>query len=545
MPSITVSYRDICRLLGKRVEQLKLCERLSMLGMEAEAAGDEIKLEITHNRPDLLSSEGVARALKGFLRIETCMPIYGVSRSSVTVEVDRSVETVRPYIAAGVVEGVKLTDAVITSLMQLQEKLHTSLCRNRRKGSIGVYDLDTINPPLRYTTTLPDGIRFIPLDLGQEMSPAEILHEHPKGIEYGPIIRDLPRFPLLIDSQGVVLSIPPIINSEDTRVEEDTKGLFIDVTGLDEHMVNLALKIMMTGLSERGFKLKSAIIKYPGRRVTTPDLRPRKFRLDAREVNRVIGTRSSPNEVAKIAGAMRYGVSKAKGELLTLLIPPYRGDIMHKIDIIEDIAIGYGYDNLELTIPKVLTVGERDSVEKLSDRARRVMTGLGFMEAMTYTLTNPRANFELMRVDGEAAEIANPVSEEYTMIRGCLLPSLLLVLKENRGNPLPQRVFEVGDIVVLDPKTEIGARNVKRVAAVAIGEDFGFTYIKAAAEALLRELGIEWGVRETSSPSFIGGRVAEFLVNGESRVIVGELHPEVIVGFELEHPVAAFELDLK
>lgn len=354
---------------------------MSMLGMEAETAGDEIKLEITHNRPDLLSPEGVARALKGFLRIETGMPSYIVIGSRVTVEVDRSTEEVRPYIAAGIVEEVKLTDSVIASLMQLQEKLHASLCRNRRKGSIGVYDLDRINPPIRYTTTLPDGIRFTPLDAGREMSPAEILREHPKGIEYGPIMKDLPRFPLLLDSHGVVLSMPPIINSEDTRVRENTKNLLIDVTGLDERVVNLALKIMMTALSERGFKLRSVTIKYPHRRVRTPDLHPRKFRLDVQEVNRMVGIRSSPDEIAKIAGTMRYGVFEVRDEIMTLLIPPYRGDIMHKVDVIEDIAIGYGYDNLVPTLPKVLTVGERNPIEKLSDKARRVMTGLGFMEA--------------------------------------------------------------------------------------------------------------------------------------------------------------------
>ncbi len=545
MPSITVSYHDLCRLLGKRVEQKKLCNHLSMMGIEAEAAGDEIKLEVSHNRPDLLSPEGVARALRGFLGIEVGLPSYGLRASGVTVEADRSVKSIRPYIAAGVVTGVRLTNDVVTALMQVQEKLHASLCRNRQRGSIGVYDLDTITPPIRYTTTLPDGIRFVPLDFGRELTSAQILHEHPKGIEYGAIIQNLPRYPLLIDSRGVVLSMPPIVNSEDTRVTENTKEFFIDVTGQEERVVNQVLTILMTGLAERGFKLKSVVVKYPSKRIRAPDLTPQKWRLSAHNANKTIGLKLMPGEIAKIAKKMRYGVAKTRGDVLTLLAPPYRTDIMHEVDLIEDIAIGYGYDRLEPTLPKVLTTGKRAPIEKISDKTRRVLTGLGFMEAMTYTLTNPRVSFELMRKKGEAAEIANPVSEEYTIIRNSLLPSLLSALRENRRNPLPHRIFEVGDVVVLDEKAETGTRNVRRAAAAVIGDNLGFTYIKAAAEALLRELGVAWEVHTARHPSFLDGRAAELTAGDKRLGVVGEIHPEVILGFELEHPVAVFEIDLE
>jgi len=545
MPSINLNYRDLCNLLGKSIEKDRLCERLSMLGLEAEAIENEIKVEVAHNRPDLLSSEGIARAMRGFLRIETGLPNYKMHPSGVTVEVDKSVETICPYIVAGVVRGVKLTDDVIASLMQAQEKLHALLCRKRRKASIGVYDLDKIKPPVRYTTTLPDGIRFIPLDFDRELSPAEILREHPKGIEYGPIIQELPRYPLLIDSLGTVLSMPPIINSEDTRVTAGTKGFFIDVTGHEERVINQTLTILMTGLAERGFDLKSVVVKYPKRRLITPNLRPRKFHVNTRDVNKIVGINIRPKQIAKLAEAMRYGVTKVNDSSLTLLIPPYRTDIMHEIDVIEDITISYGYDKLEPTFPKVLTIGERAPIEKLCDKSRRVLTGIGFMEVMTYTLTNTRINFELMRLKGEAAEIANPVSEDYTIVRNSLLPSLLLVLRQNRHNPLPQKIFEVGDVVVLDKQSETGARNVRRAAAAIMGEGFGFTYMKAAAEALLRELGSTFEVQATWHPSFIDGRVAEFLIRGEKVGIVGELHPEVIVGFELENPIVVFEIDLK
>ncbi|MBA7593333.1 hypothetical protein ES703_00251 [subsurface metagenome] len=545
MPSITVSYRDLCKLLGRRIGLKKLLGHLVMIGIDiTEAAGDELKLEVAHNRPDLLSPEGVARVLKGFLGIEIGLPSYEPSASGVMVQVDRSVKPIRPFIAAGVVTKVKLIDEIVASLMQVQEKLHASLCRNRRRGSIGVYDLDTIEPPVRYTTTLPDGIRFVPLEFNRELTPAQILREHPKGIEYGSITRGWSRYPLLVDSRGVVLSIPPIINSESTRVTSKTRQLFIDVTGEDERVANQSLTILMTGLAERGFELRSVAVKYPGRRVRTPDLRPRRHRLSARNANEFIGLNLKPRGIAKIAEHMRYGIADIWGDILTLLAPPYRSDLMHEVDIIEDIAIGYGYDQLEPTLPKVVTTGERTPIERLSERARRVLTGLGFMEAMTYTLTNLRTNFELMRARGEAVEIANPVSEEYTIIRNSLLPCLLSVLRANRRNPLPQRVFEVGDVALLDEGAETGARNVRRAAAAVIGEGLGFTYIKAVAETLLRELGISHEVRPIEHSSFLEGRAAEFVSDGKSLGIVGEIHPEVILGFELEHPVVTFEFDL-
>jgi len=532
-------------LLGKRVNLARLLKRLPMLGIEVgEVIGDELKLEIMHNRPDLLSAEGVARALKGFLGIEVGLPSYRLKDSGITVNVDASTKAVRPYIVGGVVENVKLTDAGVVQLMQIQDKLHETLGRNRRKVAIGIHDLDKVRPPFRYTTVTPKGIKFVPLDMDRELTPAQILREHPKGIDYAHLLHDFSRYPLIIDSQKEVLSMPPIINGQLTRVTENTKRLFIDSTGTDELALNQALTILMTGFAERGFKLGSITIKYPNRRVRVPELKDVRCRLNMRSANETIGLDLKPREIASIMKRMRFNVIGTKGDIMTLLVPPYRTDIMHEVDLIEDLAIGYGYDKLEPTLPNVVTVGERQKIEALSDKVRQVLIGLGFMETMTFTLTNPHTNFELMRASGEAATIANPISEEYTILRTWLLPCLIAVLRANRRHPLPQRVFEVGDVVLLDEGTETGAKNLRRVAAAVIGDEGNLTYIKAVAEALLRELGTAWEVKPIDHPSFLEGRAAEFIVAGRRLGIVGELHPEVILGFELEHPVAAFELDL-
>jgi phenylalanyl-tRNA synthetase beta chain len=546
MPTISVSYSDLCNLLGRRVSLATLSKRLPMIGIEVnEIIGDELRLEIFHNRPDLLSAEGVARMLKGVLGIEVGLPTYKLFNSGITVQVDPSTKAVRPYVVGGVVEGVKLTDASISQLMQIQDKLHETLGRNRRKVAIGIHDLAKVRPPFRYTTVLPEGIKFTPLDMDRELTPAQILKEHPKGVQYGHLLQNFPRYPLIIDSKDEVLSMPPIINGELTRVTEKTERLFIDVTGTDAMALEQALTILMTGFAERGFKLGSISIKYPNRRVRVPQLKVARYRLSIRTANETIGLNLKAGEVASIMKRMRFGVSGTKGDIMTVLVPPYRTDIMHEVDLIEDLAIGYGYDRLKPTLPNVATVGERQEIEVLSDKVRRVLTGLGFMEVMTFTLTNSRTNFELMRTSGEAATIANPISEEYTILRTWLLPCLMAVLRANKRHPLPQRVFEVGDVVLLEEGAETGAINVRRVAAAVIGDEGNLTYVKAVAEALMRELGIAWEVRPMDHPSFLEGRAAELIIAGRRLGMVGELHPEVILGFELEHPVAAFELDLQ
>ncbi|MEM3519622.1 MAG: phenylalanine--tRNA ligase subunit beta [Candidatus Hadarchaeales archaeon] len=545
MPQITVGYRDLCRLLGRRLSVEKLCKHLLLMGIEAEAVGDQLVLDISHNRPDLLSPEGIARALKGFLGIETGMPEYRVTPSKVIVEVDRSVFGIRPFIAAGVVEDVKLSNDIVASLMQVQEKLHTSFCRNRRKASIGVYDLDTTTETIRYTSVSPDGISFVPLDFAEPLTPAEILQQHPKGIAYSKLLQGLPRYPILIDSQGKVLSMPPIVNSEDTRVRPETRRLFIDVTGTDEKIVNRALVLVMTSLAERGFSLKSVKVKYPGKVRRTPTFESARHTVDILRANRYIGISLTGKEMAEILERMRHKVLGREGGRLKVLSPPYRFDILHEVDLIEDIAIGYGYDRLEPKIPKVVTTGERHPVERLSDVVREIMIGLGFSEVLTYTLTNQSSNFEMMMTSGEAVEISNPVSGEYTILRTSLIPSLLAALRENRRNPLPQKIFEVGDVVLLDDSVETGARNVRRVGGAMIGEGLGFARIKAVVNALLRELGVVSEMRGCSHPSFIEGRAAEIIVGGRVRGILGEIHPQVIVNFELSDPVSAFEIDLE
>lgn len=545
MPTITVELSDLNRLLGESHTLGELRQPLQNLGIEVEGATAEgLKLEVHHNRPDFLGVEGVARALKGYLGIETGLPDYELKEPSMKLEVDESIEGIRPVAVMGLVENAGFDEVSLRALMDLQENLHKNLGRDRRKISIGAYDLEGMKPPIRYTTTPPDGEGFVPLEFEERLSPEEILEKHPKGQKYGYLISDHDRYPLLVDSEGEVLSMPPIINSDPPRVTTSTTKFGVDVTGIDETVARQAMEIIMGAAAERGFDISAVKVEYPDRDFQTPTLENKERSFNVNRANEMLGLNLSSRQMSEIIEKMRYEVLDRGEEEIRVSVPFYRFDLMHEVDLFEDLAIGFGYDNLEPYLPSLETTGEIDPMEKTSRAARRALTGLGFTEVMPYMLTNPRQSFDLMCHDGEAVTVENPVSEEYTILRTSLLPGLMEVLQENRHHELPQRIFEVDDVVALDEDAETGARNVRRAAAAVIGETADFTYVRSIAEALLRELGVEWTVRPSEHPSFLNERVVEVLVEGVERGFVGEVHPEVILNFDLDHPVAAFEVDL-
>ncbi|KXB07180.1 hypothetical protein AKJ54_00615 [candidate division MSBL1 archaeon SCGC-AAA382K21] len=545
MPTIEVDLSDLNRLLGEKLSLEELRNPLQNLGIEIEGMTAEgLKLEVQHNRPDLYGVEGVARALRGYLGIETGVPEYELKEPDMKLEVDSSLEGLRPVAVMAVIENAEFDDASLKAIMDLQEKLHKILGRERQKISIGAYDLDGIEPPIRYTTTPPDGINFVPLEFDEKLSPQEILETHPKGREYSHLVEEFDRYPILLDSAENVLSMPPIINSHTARVTASTEKIGVDVTGINEKVANEAMNVIMAAATEREFDIRAVEVEYPDRQFQTPRLVEEERCFDLDQANAWLGLDLSQKEVVEIIERMRYDfIGKEDGDL-RVKVPFYRSDLMHGVDLFEDIAVGFGYDKLEPVLPPIETTGEPNSVEEISVIARRALTGLGFTEVIPYMLTNSRLNFEMMRTEGEAVTIKNPVSEEYTILRTWLLPGLMDVLRQNRHHKLPQKIFEVGDVVLLDGGSETGAKNVRRAAGAIIGEESDFTYIRSIAESLLRELQTDWTLKPYNHPSLLEERAAEFLVDDENIGFVGEVHPEVILNFELEHPVAVFELDL-
>jgi phenylalanyl-tRNA synthetase beta chain len=535
VPVVRLYYEDLEEMVGANRE--KIMARMAMMGADIGKSNEEdyVDVEFFPDRPDLYSSEGVARALQGFLEIEVGLPEYQVHPGDVTMKVDPSIESVRPIIGCAVVKDLEFSDPAIESLMDLQEDLHWGLGRNRQKVAIGVHDISQVVPPFTYFAADPS-FEFVPLDFEESLSMRDILKRHPKGVSYASILEGFDRYPLITDANGDVLSFPPIINGELTRVRDDTRDLFIDVTGTDP-VVYKALNIVVTALAERGGRIESVQVKRPEGDLTLPDLSPAMWKVDVEDAKGLIGFDISPEELASCLARMRFG-TQVQGQELEVLVPAYRADIMHPWDIFEDAAKGYGYDRLVPVLPKTVTVGEPHPLEARKSDLRDIMVGLGYLETMPFTLTSEKANFERMRrpiQDQEITRVLHPISELHTMVRTSILPSLLEIFSINQHHPLPQRIFALGDVLV---------RGMTRqdLSAASIHSGADFAEVRSVVDALTRELSLEPEIVASEDGAFLAGRGADLLVSGTKVGSFGEFHPLVLRSFGLDQPAVGLEL---
>ncbi|MGQ9759715.1 MAG: phenylalanine--tRNA ligase subunit beta [Candidatus Methanomethylicaceae archaeon] len=542
MPTINIDMRDLKRLVGIELEDDKILETLSALKCEpVEVIGEKITLEVTSDRPDFFSCEGISRGVRIYHGGSGAE--YRYSRlSPVQIYVDPSTAEVRPYIVSAVLLGVELDEEGLVQIMQLQEKLHTTYCSNRRKGSIGIYDLDKVTPPLTYVALPPNEIRFSPLGYSEAMDGATILEKTPKGIEYAWILKGKSRYPLLRDSKNRVLSMPPIINSEDTKVTEDTRNIIIDVTGMDERTINLCLNILTTSVMERGGSLQSVEVLYGNRTIRTPKLDAQCMSLKLSTVKEVSGLDLRSEEVISLLKRMGHE-AKEKGEgEFEVYTPPYRADILHEVDQVEDIVIAIGLNNITPEAPKVATIGRAIRGSKARKRIRDLMVGMGFQEVTTYLLSNRSVLEEKPLMEKRAlVELINPVSSEYAVLRDCILPKLLQFLSQNTHYSYPQKIFEYGDVVTIDGSL---AKVKTHLAAAIADHRVSYEEIQAVAAALFRNISRPIWFEPLSGYPFIPGRVAKIITDGREIGCVGEISPQVLVNFGLECPVGALECDL-
>jgi len=547
MPVITLYDEKLSKFMDRKITVEDMTRWLPWIGFDIEEVGEDyVKVEYNPNRIDFCSYAGVARALKGFLEQEMGIPKYRAKEPKITLIIDKAVADIRPYMLAAAVYDIKLDEDTVVDLMDMQEDLHWGLGRDRKKVSIGIHNLDVIKPPFTYTAAEPESVKFVPLGKTEEMPLKEILEKHEKGLAYRHLINWAPKYPLLIDREGAVLSMPPIINGELTRVDAKTRNLFLDVTGTNYEAVEKSLKVLVTALADMGGAIEKVNVKYPDRTVISPSLEPEKMRLRTEYANKLLGLRLSETEAMKCLQRCRLDVQKVDKGVLEVSIPAYRIDILHEVDLVEEVAIGYGYYKLKPSIPATITVGEQHPAHRLTNIVRQIMIGLGFIEAMNFTLTNERLHYHFMRMKAEKpVKVANPVSTEYSIVRQSLLPGLMKNLADNKHESFPQRLFEVSDVTEINTRLETMCERRLRVAAVSSHSTASFTEVKSLAEALLTNLGIKrWQIRETEHPSFLEGRTAVVYIKRERLGILGEVHPEVLNNFELENPTVAFEIYL-
>jgi phenylalanyl-tRNA synthetase beta chain len=559
MPTIDVDCGELERLLGWswQGDIEKLDWLLAFVKSEVKLYNEQenvasIELKDT-GRPDLWSVEGLARTLRGFLEIEKGIRLYELGESVVEVHVEAELKTIRPYICCSVVKDVKLTDAVIRGLMRLQDKLDQTYGRNRQKTSIGIYDFSLISQPLSYNVAKPDEISFVPLGFKETMSLADILERHPKGVEYGHIVRGHKVYPILLDAKQKVLSFPPIINSNDLgRVTEETGNLLVEVTGTAHKTVLNTLNLVTLALIDRGGKPYAATIHYPDdtfyatKQVVTPDFSTKTVDLNVAYANKILGLHLSSERMSKCLLTAGFGVGKIAGDSVSLVVPCYRVDVMHPVDLVEDIAVAYGYNNIEpLWRDLPLTGGVRRE-QRLIDVSREFMVGLGFQEVLNYTLTNPQSLFDKMNCEKtRIVEVVNPKVVTMSCLRSWLLPSLMEFLGSNQSIEFPQKVFELGKVTMPDDTCETKTRDEEWLAAATTHPTASFTEIKSVVDAFFMNLGMEWQINETVHPSFIEGRVGTVTVDGVYVGILGEVNPQVLEAWKLENPVSVFEINVQ
>ena len=512
--------------------------------------GDAVSIEVKDsNRPDIWSVEGIARALKGYLGAGRIRPITVAGRSNLNVVVDKRVKPIRPFISTAIVKGLQPTDEALKSWINLQEKLDQTYGRKRKRASIGFYQADLIQSPLSYTVANPDIITFAPLGSEEKQSLREIVSTHPKGSEYGEIISQFESWPVLVDGADNVLSLPPVVNSNDLgRITTGTRNILVEVTGTNAETVHNTLKIVVSSLAERGGRIYSCLETYPygtPRRLVSPDLTPTVTSLRLSHINKLLGTSVRLREASRFVERAGYRVQRATGDTIQLEIPCYRTDIMHSVDMMEDIAIAMDINKLKPEWPMIWTVGNLAKETDENESVAEIMIGLGFQEVLTYALTSPVVvSNNVPSSQGKLVELLNPRMTTHTVLRNWLLPSLLETLSHNTHVDYPQRIFEIGPCIGRRENETHPIQETRRLAAVTIHANAGFTEIRSSLDALAKNKGRSFQIKETEHPSFLSGRCGAIISDGREVGVIGEVNPRVIKSWGLNLPAAAFEVEM-
>jgi phenylalanyl-tRNA synthetase beta chain len=544
MALITFNRKIFEKEIGKLDEKMQ--ERISMFGTPLEKFDENvIEIEIFPNRPDLLSYQGFKRSFLAFLGKKTGMKKYEMNKpeKDYQVIIDASAKDVRPYTACAIIRDLKLDDEKIKELIEIQEKLHITLGRKRKKVAIGIYPLEKIKLPITLKALEPDYIKFIPLESDKEMSGLQILQKHPTGKEYSHLLAGKSKFPVFMDAENNVLSMPPIINSQSTgRVTEETKDVFIECSGFDFKVLKKCLNIITTTIADMGGKIYQMELKGAPEKIS-PNFDSEKMKISIENTNKLLGINLNEKQLKELIEKMGHNYNQKNNEVE---IGPWRIDILHEVDLIEDIAIAYGYENFIPEIPSISTIGQENPEEIIKRKISEILSGLNILEVSNYHLTNKDYQFTKMGIpeknEKDFVELENSKTD-YNILRKDLSSFLLKDLSENVDSEYPQNIFEIGRI--FESKNSIEEKE-KLALAITPGN---FTDIKQILIYLFNSLGLEQNIilkeSEETPIHFIEGRVASIILDNKEIGKIGEIHPKILKNWKIKMPVALFELDLK
>lgn len=539
MANVKFSKKVFEKEIGKLTEEMQ--QKIALFGTTVEELTDEkLELDITPDRPDLLSYQGFKRSFLAFLGKKTGLKTYKIKEpeENYEVKVDSSVKDVRPYTACAIAKGLKLDSEKIKELIEMQEKIHSTVGRKRKKLAIGIYPLEKIKLPIHYKAIEPDKIKFQPLESSREMSGLEILQKHPTGKEYSHLLAGKAKFPIFEDSNKKTLSMPPIINSEETgRINEETKDVFIECSGSKYEILQKVLNIIVTTLADMGGTIYQMKIKDK----ITPNLETEKRKILLENIKRISGLDLKEKEIKSLLEKMGHSYKNGVVES-----PSWRTDLLHEIDLIEDIIIAYGYDKLKPTIPKIATIGNEDKKAQIKKKITEILIGLNMLEISNYHLTKKEDQFTKMGIpekQEKGAIILENSKTEYNITRKDLTHYLLKIISENGDSEYPQKIFETGRTFKTTKEAKI-LEEEKLSCAITPGN---FTDIKQTLDYLKDTLDIELTIKEKENikPHLIDGRSADIFLEETKIGEIGEVHPKILKNWKIKMPVSLFEINLE
>lgn len=549
MANVKFSKKLFEKEIGKFEDKMQ--NKIAMFGTTIESvSGNEFEINVNPNRPDLLSYQGFKRSFLAFLGKQKGLKEYKLNKpeKDYSVTIDASVKNVRPYTACAIVKGLKFDDDKIKEIIDIQEKLHFTVGRKRKKLAIGIYPLEKIKLPIIFKALEPDKIKFIPLETDREMSGLQILQRHPTGREYAHLLAGKSKFPIFVDANNNILSMPPIINSQTTgKIMNETTDVFVECSGFDFSALQKCLNIIVTTLADMGGKIYQMELHENKTKKITPDLTPEKKKLNIPNVNSLLGLNLNEKQIKELVEKMGCNYSKGIVE-----IPSWRADMLHEVDLIEDIAIAYGYENFVPVIPEISTVGKENKKEIIKRKIAQILNGLNILETSSYHLTSKKEQFSKMGIAPEGFIEVENSKTDYTILRKDLTPYMMKILSENVDSEYPQKIFEMGKVF----KNYQESENL----ALAVAPS-NFTEVRQILEYLSRMLNLEIKIAEPKDkiPNwFIDGRTAEILISennknnsasggGAGKVIgfLGEIHPKILKNWKIKMPVALFEINLE
>lgn len=547
MPTIKIDKKRLAKLVSRELREEELSKVFSDMGASLEGINDkEISVEAFANRPDLLSCVGIARAMRYFLSIDKNIKKYSAKlvdfdKSKYIVNVDKSVSKVRPYTACAIAKGICFNDELIKEIIQIQEMLHVTFGRKRKKMAIGIYPLEKISLPISYRGEKPKDIIFKPLEANETMNAIELLERHPTGKEYAKLLEGLDLFPCFRDSLGNVLSVPPIVNSDDTgRITKNTTDVFIECSGFDLEYLKAGLSIISCALIDMGARIEQMKIIYPDFEVITPDLSNKEIDFDISYAQKILGIKLDLMMVKSAFLKMGIGFDQKNKKAI---IPPYRFDILSQIDLVEDIAIGVGYDNIPEKIADIYTESSEENSSKIANIIREILIGAGFIEVKNYSLIGAKDIINSNIGMENTVEIENPNTIDYSFMRKRIRPSIFITLAQNKTREFPQSIFEIGRC--FEKKGDRDFIECERLGCAISSKNSDFTKIKQVLDVLFSQLDLRCSIVESCEEGFIKGRAGKIMYGEKEIGSIGEIEPRVISAYGLDMPTSFFELELE